>query len=108
MDLGTDLPFSSVIQSFAECRVSEIRFLSQSTNALSVLYRWQVAYIPTLFSLSILLLVLFVQWEMWREKHGKSVLLAVSIFKQPRVGAFFALVFLVWWSFNVQQYFVTL
>lgn len=97
----------SVYQSFAECRVSGI--ISQSRwTTLTPFCRWRVAYIPTLFSLSILLLTLFLQWEVRQEKRGKSVLLAVSILKQPRVGAFFALVFLVWWCFNVQQYFITL
>ena len=80
----------------------------QIDSSLPPRHRWRVPYIPTLFSLSILLLVLFLQWEIRQEKRDKPVLLAMSIFKQPRVGAFFALVFLVWWSFNVQQYFITL
>ncbi|TFK57587.1 major facilitator superfamily MFS-1 [Heliocybe sulcata] len=71
---------------------------------------WTTVYIPTLFCASILLLVLFVLWERRRESLGRAVLLPFSIFKQGngRFGGVFAMVFLMWWSFNTVQYFVTL
>ncbi|KZT26051.1 MFS general substrate transporter [Neolentinus lepideus HHB14362 ss-1] len=68
---------------------------------------WKVAYIPTLFALSIVILVAFVLWEHNRDKKGHSVLLKTSIFKDVQFLAFFVLIFFIWWNFNVLQYFVT-
>lgn len=71
---------------------------------------WRTAYIPTLFSLSLIFLVLFAMWERRRESQGRAVLLPFSIFKQGngRFGGVFAMIFLMWWGFNTVQYFVTL
>ncbi|EPQ50753.1 MFS general substrate transporter, partial [Gloeophyllum trabeum ATCC 11539] len=69
--------------------------------------RWRVAYIPTLFALSVVILAAFVAWEHMRDKRGHSVLLKMSIFKDTQFRAFFLLIFFIWWNFNVLQYFVT-
>ncbi|TFK52814.1 MFS general substrate transporter, partial [Heliocybe sulcata] len=68
---------------------------------------WRVTYIPTLFSVSIIILAAFITWEHIKEKRGHSVLLKTSIFKDVTFSAFFILISFIWWNFNVLQYFVT-
>lgn len=71
---------------------------------------WQTPYVPVLFAVSVLLLLAFVFYEIWRERRKQSVLLPMRIFLQPRarLGPVMALVFFGWWNFNTMSYLMTL
>ncbi|KAG8711818.1 hypothetical protein FRC08_015392 [Ceratobasidium sp. 394] len=69
---------------------------------------WRTPYIPSLFAVSVMCLVGFIQWERQREHAGKSVLVPLSLFRAPRFGAMLAVAFTAWWSFNALNYYATL
>ena len=57
-----------------------------SSGAESAPKGWRTPYIPSLFSVSVVCLLGFVEWERRRERAGKSVLVPLSIFRAPRFG----------------------
>jgi len=71
---------------------------------------WATPFIPSLFSVSILLLGSFVAWELRREAKGQSVLLPMSMWSQPgaKMGPVILLVIFCWWGFNALGYFIPL
>lgn len=71
---------------------------------------WATPFVPSLFGTAIVLLVLFVFWEIRREARNESVLLPMSIWTQPgvKMGPVILLVFFAWWGFNTLSYFVAL
>lgn len=80
---------------------------SESTSAPE---GWGTPFVPSLFGTAIVLLVLFVLWEVRREAKNESVLLPMSIWIQPgvKMGPIILLVFFAWWGFNTLSYFVAL
>ncbi|KAH9934303.1 major facilitator superfamily domain-containing protein [Fomitopsis serialis] len=81
--------------------------LSEST---AVRNGWRTPWVPVLLVVSLAILVLFVLWEAYRERHGKSVIMPVSIWSIPgaKMGPVVGVVFLAWASYNALSYFVTL
>ncbi|KAG1729327.1 major facilitator superfamily domain-containing protein [Suillus paluster] len=81
--------------------------LSDSTTASK---GWLAPQVPSLLSVSILLLVIFVYFERWRESRNKSVLIPPSIWRQPgaKLGPLVGVVFFGWFSFDTLNYFFTL
>ncbi|PSR74384.1 hypothetical protein PHLCEN_2v9892 [Hermanssonia centrifuga] len=71
---------------------------------------WATPFVPSLFGISIILIMSFVAWEMRREAKGQSVLLPMSMWTQPgtKMGPIILLVFFGWWGFNTLAYFVPL
>ena len=71
---------------------------------------WRTPQIPSLFSVSLLLIAAFIWYERRREARGLSVLMPPSMWNQPgaRVGSLVALIFFAWFSFNSLNYFQTL
>ncbi|KAL0952985.1 hypothetical protein HGRIS_007196 [Hohenbuehelia grisea] len=71
---------------------------------------WATPHIPGLLSASAVILGIFVYYERWRESRGKSVLMPLSMWKQPgaKMGSVITVVFFAWWSFNTLSYFATL
>ncbi|EIW86181.1 MFS general substrate transporter [Coniophora puteana RWD-64-598 SS2] len=71
---------------------------------------WSAPQVPSILSVSILVLGLFVWYEMWRERKGMSVLLPMSIWTRPgtKLGPLMLCVFFAWWNFNTCSYFYTL
>ncbi|KAG1758738.1 major facilitator superfamily domain-containing protein [Suillus occidentalis] len=63
-----------------------------------------------LFLVSIVVLVAFVFFEHWRESRHKSVLMPLSIWRQPgaKLGPLVGVVFFGWFSFDTLSYFFTL
>jgi hypothetical protein len=62
---------------------------------------WSTPQIPSLFSLSVVFLALFVYYEHWREAGNKSVLVPMSMWRYPgaRMGSIITLVFFAWYEF---------
>ncbi|KIJ59475.1 hypothetical protein HYDPIDRAFT_33163 [Hydnomerulius pinastri MD-312] len=81
--------------------------LSDSTTARK---GWSTPQIPSLLSVSVVLLVAFIYYERWREAKNKSVLMPLGIWRQPgaKMGPLMGVVFFGWWSFNTLNYFFTL
>ncbi|KAK7063775.1 MFS general substrate transporter [Favolaschia claudopus] len=71
---------------------------------------WATPQIPSLFAGSIAILIVFVLYERRREIRGQSVLLPISMWKQPaaRMTSIMAIQFFAWWSFNTLAYLMTL
>ena len=71
---------------------------------------WSTPQIPSLLSVSLVLLGLFVYYERWRESKNKSVLMPMSMWRYPnaRMGSVISLVFFGWWAFNTMGYLATL
>ncbi|KAF8173584.1 major facilitator superfamily domain-containing protein [Mycena galopus ATCC 62051] len=67
---------------------------------------WTTPYIIGLICTSVVLLVLFWFYELWREKKGKSVLMPPSIWKKEsaRMPATIGMVFFAWWNFDTLLY----
>ncbi|KZP16508.1 MFS general substrate transporter [Athelia psychrophila] len=81
--------------------------LADSTTAKK---GWATPQIPSLLSVSLVLIGLFVYYERWRDSKGKSVLVPMSLWRHPtaRMGRVIPLVFFGWWAFNTITYFATL
>ncbi|KZP16560.1 MFS general substrate transporter [Athelia psychrophila] len=81
--------------------------LADSTTAKK---GWATPQIPSLLSVSLVLIGLFVYYERWRDSKGNSVLVPMSIWRHPttRMGRVILLVFFSWWAFNTITYFATL
>ncbi|KAI9069385.1 MFS general substrate transporter [Trametes sanguinea] len=81
--------------------------LSEST---SVSRGWKTPWVPALLVVSIVVLGIFITWETYRERRGKSVILPISLWAQPgtKMAPMIAVVFFAWASFNCLSYFVTL
>ena len=79
----------------------------QSANAS---HGWATPLVPSLLGTSVIILVLFVLWEMRRESRGLSVLVPMSMWTHPtaRLGPIILLVLFGWWGFNCQAYFFPL
>ncbi|EGN92575.1 hypothetical protein SERLA73DRAFT_190930 [Serpula lacrymans var. lacrymans S7.3] len=71
---------------------------------------WSSPQIPSLLTVSVLILGAFLYYERWRESKNLSVLIPLSMWRQPgaKMGSLVALVFFAWWSFNTLSYFMTL
>ncbi|KAJ8522255.1 hypothetical protein ONZ45_g1154 [Pleurotus djamor] len=81
--------------------------LADSTTASK---GWATPHIPSLLSASAVILGVFLYYERWREARDMSVLMPLSMWKQPgaKMGSVIAIVFFAWWSFNTLSYFATL
>ncbi|KAG1721892.1 major facilitator superfamily domain-containing protein [Suillus lakei] len=81
--------------------------LSDSTSAQN---GWLAPQVLSLFLVSIVLLVAFVFFERWRESRNMSVLMPLSIWRQPgtKLGPLVGVVFFGWFSFDTLNYFFTL
>lgn len=81
--------------------------LSDSTTAQK---GWLAPQVLSLFLVSIVVLVAFVFFEHWRESRNMSVLMPLSIWRQPRakLGPLVGVVFFGWFSFDTLSYFFTL
>ncbi|KAI0739552.1 major facilitator superfamily domain-containing protein [Daedaleopsis nitida] len=81
--------------------------LSEST---AVPKGWKTPWVPALLVVSVVILVLFVVWEGYREHRDHSVIMPISLWTKPgtRMGAIVAVVFLGWGSYNCLSYFATL
>ncbi|KAI0776576.1 major facilitator superfamily domain-containing protein [Trametes elegans] len=71
---------------------------------------WKTPWVPALLVVSLLILVAFVRWETYRERHDQSVIMPISLWTKPgtKMGPMVAVVFLAWASYNCLSYFVTL
>ncbi|KAJ7757476.1 MFS general substrate transporter [Mycena metata] len=71
---------------------------------------WSSPQIPSLFAGSIVILIIFVFYERHREARGLSVLMPITIWKQPatKISSIVSIQFFIWWSFNTLSYFLTL
>lgn len=89
---------------------------------------WATPHIPSLLSASAVILGVFIFYERWREARDKSVLMPLSMWRQPgaKMGSVIVVVFFAWydrvcrtiwtllttspsrWSFNTLSYFATL
>ncbi|KAG2118366.1 major facilitator superfamily domain-containing protein [Suillus clintonianus] len=71
---------------------------------------WLAPQVLSLFLVSIVLLVTFVFFERWRESRNMSVLMPLSIWRQPgaKLGPLIGVVFFGWFSFDTLSYFFTL
>ncbi|KAF8190651.1 major facilitator superfamily-domain-containing protein [Mycena galopus ATCC 62051] len=67
---------------------------------------WATPYIIGLTCASVVLLIMFWFYELWREKKGKSVLMPPSIWRHEtaRMPAVIGMVFFAWWNFNTLLY----
>ncbi|KAL7277638.1 hypothetical protein ACG7TL_008565 [Trametes sanguinea] len=81
--------------------------LSEST---SVSRGWKTPWVPALLVVSIVILGVFIAWEVYRERREKSVILPISLWAKPgtKMAPMIAVVFFAWASFNCLSYFVTL
>lgn len=81
--------------------------LSDSTIAQK---GWLAPQVLSLFLVSIVVLVAFVFFEHWRESRHMSVLMPLSIWRQPgaKLGPLVGVVFFGWFSFDTLSYFFTL
>ncbi|KAF4568600.1 hypothetical protein EYR40_009994 [Pleurotus pulmonarius] len=81
--------------------------LADSTTASK---GWATPHIPSLLSASAVILGGFIFYERWREARDKSVLMPLSMWRQPgaKMGSVIVVVFFAWWSFNTLSYFATL
>ena len=59
---------------------------------------WKTPWIIVLLIVSLLILVAFVAWETYRERHELSVIMPISLWTRPgtKMGPMVALVFLAW------------
>ncbi|EJT98005.1 MFS general substrate transporter [Dacryopinax primogenitus] len=78
------------------------------TDAQSAPGGWSTPYIPVLLVLSVILLLLFFRWEVYRERTGAATLMPPSLFKSPNFGMILSMVFCAWWAFNAMTYFATI
>ncbi|KAG0696619.1 major facilitator superfamily domain-containing protein [Suillus ampliporus] len=71
---------------------------------------WLAPQVSSLLSVSILLLVAFAYFERRRESRNMSVLMPLSIWRQPgaKLGPLVGVVFFGWFSFDTLNYFFTL
>ncbi|KAF9493130.1 MFS general substrate transporter [Pleurotus eryngii] len=71
---------------------------------------WATPHIPALLATSVVLLSVLFYYEKWREQRDMSVLIPLSIWRQPnaKMGSMVVVAFLAWWSFNTLAYFATL
>lgn len=100
------------------CDLACVHITSLWANCIDVVHSeststpkgWATRFVPSLFGTAIVLLVLFVFWEIRREARNESVLLPMSIWTQPgvKMGPVILLVFFAWWGFNTLSYFVAL
>jgi hypothetical protein len=60
---------------------------------------WSTPQIPSLLSVSVITLVLFLYYERWREARNKSVLMPMSMWHYPgaKMGSVISLVFFAWY-----------
>ncbi|KAI9061391.1 MFS general substrate transporter, partial [Trametes sanguinea] len=81
--------------------------LSESTT---VSRGWKTPWVPALLVVSLLILVAFVVWEWYRERHDMSVIMPVSLWTKPgtKMAPTIAVVFLAWASYNCMSYFANL
>ncbi|KAF5367005.1 hypothetical protein D9758_003849 [Tetrapyrgos nigripes] len=79
-------------------------------DSTSVPRGWANPRIPTLACVSVVLLVGFWYYEVWREKRDLSVLMPPRMWRQKgtKLKPLIAMVFFAWWNFNVLSYFTTL
>ncbi|THV01071.1 MFS general substrate transporter [Dendrothele bispora CBS 962.96] len=71
---------------------------------------WANPRIIALACVSLVLLIAFWYYEVWRENRDLSVLMPPRMWRQKKtkLKAFIAMVFFAWWNFNVLTYFTTL
>ncbi|KAG2337383.1 MFS general substrate transporter [Suillus weaverae] len=81
--------------------------ISDSTSAQK---GWLAPQVLSLFLVSIVVLVAFVFFERWRESRNLSVLMPLSIWRQPgaKLGPLVGVIFFGWLSFDTLSYFFTL
>ncbi|OCH89214.1 MFS general substrate transporter [Obba rivulosa] len=67
-------------------------------------------FVPCLLATSIVIMVLFVFWEIRCEGRGQAVLVPMSIWSQPgaKMGPIIACIIFAWWAFNTLSYFSAL
>lgn len=71
--------------------------------------KWSTPYIPTLFSISVVLLIIFVFWEYHMEfRTDRAPLMRVSFWAKGRVAVVLGVAFLSWCCFTGQSFFATL
>ncbi|KAK7461922.1 hypothetical protein VKT23_008353 [Stygiomarasmius scandens] len=79
-------------------------------DSTSVPQGWANPRIIALTCVSLVLLIAFWYYEVWRENRDLSVLMPPRIWRQKgtKLKAFIAMVFFAWWNFNALTYFATL
>ncbi|EIW83579.1 MFS general substrate transporter [Coniophora puteana RWD-64-598 SS2] len=89
--------------------VSLAMFTYSISDSTATSKGWRAPQVPTLFSVSIVMMIAWVFWERRREARGESVLVPMSIWTPgSKKGRVLLVVFFGWWCFNTLVYFCTL